>query len=352
MTGRERRLYPALFVLAACIAGAFILIKCMEVIRITSVALAAAYLLSPAVSRLERKMHRSLAVLIVYASLILVFAGLVFLVFLPMISELNGLDVHAARAIHSLQALSGRLSDALNARGIAPDVFDTLFGGLGADSAKILPMVISAVSGMAGFLANALAALALSWFFLLDWERLSLRLFLCVPSGIRKKVVTAFLSVRRELGQYLRAQSMLILVIGVITVAILWLTRAPMPVSMGVMYALLNAIPYFGPLIGIFPPVLSALSVSPVNALYTAVALLLIQQIDNYFLSPRIMGAVSNSGPATILLAISLGGALFGVPGMFLALPALVTVKSVYRVFTLPKTEMHQKITKQNEKRH
>ena len=111
-----------------------------------------------------------------------------------------------------------------------------------------------------------------------------------------------------------------------------------MPVSLGVLYALLNVIPYFGPFIGTIPPVLAALSLSPVKALTTLIALLLIQQADNYILSPRIMGAASGSGPSTVLIAISAGGALYGVPGMFLALPLLVTAKSVYRVFTAPKT--------------
>lgn len=323
----------------AVASGLFILIiiKCRTVVMLAFIALSVAYLLSPFVERLERKMARNLAIFLVYALAIFLTAGIIVLVLLPMFSELTRLPEYAYRLADAAGSISNRVSGMFGGKEIAEDFLASFQNALSAGARTLLSHALSLLSGTAAFLANALAALALSWFFLIDWEKMSLRMFLCVPSGIRSRTITALKTVRRELGGYLRAQSLLIFAIFIITGAVLLVTRVPMPVSLAVMYALLNAIPYFGPLIGTIPPVLAALTVSPVNALYTLGALLLIQQLDNYVLSPRIMGAAANSGPAAVLIAISAGGALFGVFGMFLALPALVTIKSVYRVFTAPK---------------
>ncbi|MBR3928578.1 MAG: AI-2E family transporter [Clostridia bacterium] len=335
--GNGRKWLLLIVMIPAAFALLFFFSKCIGVIRVALIALVISYLLSPLISILERRMPRSLAILVVYASLILVFAGIIALAFFPMLKELSSLPEHAYRLGNTLRSLAARFSDRLSEKGIMADVLSPVQNALSAGAGRILTYVLSALSGAAGFLANALVALALSWFFLIDWEKMSLRMFLVVPSGIRPKVITALQTVRRELGGYLRAQSLLILIMFVSTVSVLWIFRVPMPVSLGGTYALLNAIPYFGPLIGTIAPVLAAFTVSPVKALIVLSSLLLIQQADNYVLSPRIMGAAANSGPATVLIAISAGGALYGVTGMFLALPVLVTVKSVYRVFTAPR---------------
>ena len=338
MIGSRKRLYPALGVMLALVVLTALVLKCMPVIKIALAALFISYLLAPVVLKLERKMKRSLAILVVYFSLVLIAAGVMSIVFFPVFSEINALPEYAYRLGNSLKALFQKLSDSLKDEGLMGKVSSSLQNALSAGTANLASAAFLWISGAAGFFANVLAAIALSWFFLIDWERMSLRIFLFVPSGIRPKAITALSSVRRDLGHYLRAQSLLILFMGALTVLVLWAIGTPMPVSLGMMYALLNAIPYFGPLIGTLPPVLAALAASPVNALNTLIALLIIQQIDNYILSPRIMGAASGSGPSTVLLAISVGSALYGIPGMFLALPTLVTAKSVYRVFTAPKT--------------
>ncbi len=337
MIGNGKKIYLLCVLIPALFLVAFVSVKCISVIKIALIALIISYLLSPVVLRLSRRMPKIVAILMVYASLILLTAGLVVLILFPMLKELSGLPAYAQRLGNILKTLPDVLSKRLGGAQIPMDIFTSIPNAFGRGAGKLISAILSALSGAAGFLADMLIAIALSWFFLIDWERLSLRMFLCVPSGIRPKVITALQTVRRDLGGYLRAQSMLILMMFIITAAVFFLLRIPMPVSVAVMYAILNAIPYFGPLIGTVPPVLAALTVSPANALCTLAVLLLIQQIDNYILSPRIMGAASNSGPATVLIAISAGGALFGVAGMFLALPALVSVKSVYRTFAAPK---------------
>lgn len=316
--------------------------------RLTFSALLIAYFLEPLVLKLEKKMGRTPAMAVSYVACILAFALSVFLIILPALSEIRNFHIYAMGAVNGLRTLISNAESMLASKGIRISLSGLLSENMLEYAKKAGEFVFAGAGSAAGFMANALAAAALSWFFLADFDKLSIRLFLLVPMGIRPKVLSAVKSVRRDLGGYVRAQGILIVLIGCITVGVLFLTGTPMPVSLGVMYAFLNAVPYIGPLIGIIPPTLVSLSVSPVRALYTACALLFIQQIDNYVLSPRIMGAASGSGPASVILALSAGGALFGAMGMFLALPVLVSCKAVYRAFTAPAPGMHTNITKGN----
>ena len=204
------------------------------------------------------------------------------------------------------------------------------------DAQSIYKTVLTGAGNVASFFVNLMAVIALTWFLLSDWEQISLRLILFVPSHFRVRTLNALSAIRRDLGGYLRAQGAIIALVSLMAITALVIIGTPIPLAMGLMYGLLNAIPYFGPLIGLFPPVLSAMSVSLKSAMLTMGALLLIQQIDNYALSPRVMGEVSGAGPAFVLIAVAAGNAVGGVTGMFLALPLLIAAKAVYRAFTAP----------------
>ena len=82
-------------------------------------------------------------------------------------------------------------------------------------------------------------------------------------------------------------------------------------------------IPYFGPFIGAVPGVLILGIVEPIKGVIFAVLILAIQQFDGLYLGPKILGESTGVRPLGILFAITVGGAFFGVIGMFLGVPVL-----------------------------
>jgi predicted PurR-regulated permease PerM len=102
---------------------------------------------------------------------------------------------------------------------------------------------------------------------------------------------------------------------------------------LGGIVGILNMVPYFGPFIGGVPAVLIALGDGWPKALWCLGALVLVQQLDSAIISPRIMGSLTGFSPAAVLIAIYAGATLGGIPGMLLALPAIMSIRTVFRVF-------------------
>lgn len=313
----------------AILAGVgLVCLRAGAVMRVALSGLALAYLAEPAVSRLSGRVGRVGAALVVFVGGGVLAAGLFAALILPACRQLlrlpAGISVVLAEARGTIARLSVQLPEA-----ILPGA-DTL--------SRIARQAASALASGAARFLSALSEIAVSavlaFFFLLDWSRLSIRLALLVPSGWRTRAIHAVRSVRRELGTYLRGQLMVMAVVSSLAVCVLYVTRTPLAAALGVLYGMLNAIPYFGPLIGTIPPVVAALAGGWQRALLTLGMLLLVQQIDNYGISPRVMSAAAGASPATVLLAVSAGSALGGVWGMFLALPVYVAVRTLWRAFS------------------
>lgn len=316
---------------AAAAAGAIFLgVKLFPVAKVFLAACILAFLIRPMAAFFEKHMKRGLAIASSFLILLMISSAVMALVVLPAAGEITRFPQYLQRGVKSLEEVFARTF------GTEADLMRLFRAELFPDAESALRGFVSGAGNAASVIAGVMVVLALSWFLLLDWETFSLRMLLIVPSGLRKKTLCALSAIRRDLGGYLRAQGTLMAIVGAMTVGVLMLIGTPMPLAMGAMYALLNAVPYFGPLIGIIPPVLSAFAVSGMRAILTFSALIVIQQIDNYVLSPRIMGAASGAGAATVLIAITAGNYLFGVAGMFLAVPVLIAAKAVYRAFTAP----------------
>ncbi len=332
-TRRVRLAFSVLIIAALIVLLGF---RIAPAVRVAAIALAVSYLLEPLVRKLERRVKRWLAVLLAFALVLLIIAGAACAIVIPAAMQLSQLPMYAQAATSRAQNIIDRALAALSEAGLnASDMgIPTGGGALSRAAASGVTKLLSGIGSFVSVLTGGMVVLALSYFYLLDWRRLSLRLALLVPTAWRGRCVRAVRCVRRELGMYMRGQLTIILTTAAMAFAALTLTGTPLPLAMGLLYGLLNAIPYFGPLIGTIPPVCAALAVGLRSALITLGALLLVQQIDNYIISPRVMGAVSGAGPALILLAISAGSALGGVLGMFLALPTLVSIRAAYRALT------------------
>ena len=119
-------------------------------------------------------------------------------------------------------------------------------------------------------------------------------------------------------------------VIAVLNSAGFLILRFDYAILLGVAGAFLNAIPFIGGIIGVALYVIIALATkSPIYVLYVLILHALIQFIDNHFIVPKIVGSKVRLNALVCLIAVIAGGALWGIPGMFLAIPLTGTVKVV-----------------------
>lgn len=122
------------------------------------------------------------------------------------------------------------------------------------------------------------------------------------------------------------------IIIGILTYFVLIIFKFEYAVLIAFFVGVTNVIPYVGPFIGAVPALFITLLASPhslINVLYMGIIILAIQQLDGLIIGPKILGDTIGVTPFWILIAITVGGAMFGFIGMFLGVPVTVLIKTL-----------------------
>lgn len=123
------------------------------------------------------------------------------------------------------------------------------------------------------------------------------------------------------------------LIIGVLCFIGMYILNLPYALLISVVIGVTNIIPYFGPFIGAIPSILIILIDAPVKGLIFAIFILVLQQIDGNIIGPKILGDSTGLTAFWVIFAVTLGGGLFGVPGMIVGVPAFAVIYSLIRVW-------------------
>ncbi len=121
------------------------------------------------------------------------------------------------------------------------------------------------------------------------------------------------------------------LVIGVLCLICCNLFKFPYPALIAVIIGVTNIVPFFGPFIGAIPCGLLIFLVNPIQAIYFAIFILVLQQFDGNILGPKILGDSTGLASFWVLFSILLFGGLFGFGGMVLGVPVFAMIYSVVR---------------------
>lgn len=121
------------------------------------------------------------------------------------------------------------------------------------------------------------------------------------------------------------------LIIGVLCYIGMLIFRMEYPLLISVIVGVTNIIPFFGPFIGAIPSILILLIVNPVSALWFAVFILVLQQLDGNVIGPLILGDYVGISPLWIMISIVIGGGLFGFIGMLLSVPVFALGYAIVR---------------------
>lgn len=188
-----------------------------------------------------------------------------------------------------------------------------------------LPLVLSRA-------ATAVLGIASGFYMLKDKEEIFKCLNKYASSLLPKRLYCGLLAAAEELNEvfsgYIRGQLTDAIIISLILAVGLMIVKIPFALPIGIISGLFNIIPYFGGIIGFLLAVAAALAGSGAKrAVYTAVLVILVQQIDTMYISPRIIGDKVKLSPLMIIIALTAGSRLFGMAGMFIAVPAAALIK-------------------------
>ncbi len=143
------------------------------------------------------------------------------------------------------------------------------------------------------------------------------------------KVIHIFSLANRTFKSFLNGKLLDSMIVSIICSMAFFVFKVPYALLMGTIIGTFNLIPYFGPIIGSVPVVAVSFFVDAPKALTAMLIIIVVQQLDANFLDPKIVGGNVGVSPLWIIASVTVGGNLFGLPGMILGVPTVVTVKTI-----------------------
>ena len=197
-------------------------------------------------------------------------------------------------------------------------------------SSDIVPYVYRLSSSVVSMVYNILIGLVVSIYFVIDARGLMTKtkeiIYAVMPKGKEKRTWNVILQCNHIFNGFLFGKMIDSLIIGLLCFIIMLILHLPYALLISVIVGITNMIPYFGPFIGAVPGVVIFFFISPKLSLIFAIMILALQQFDGLYLGPKILGDLTGIKPLWVIFGVTVGGALFGVMGMFLGVPTVAVL--------------------------
>ncbi|GGD55013.1 AI-2E family transporter [Paenibacillus nasutitermitis] len=294
------------------------------------IAMIVSYVLNPVVNLLnERKMPRTMAVLLIYAvfcaSLTVVLINTIPM-FLEQLQELNehmpDLTIRAQNLVNDLNNTSF-LPESIRS-GINNSIYK-----LEKKASDAIFDFVNNIGAMINVIFIAFIIPFLAFYIMKDFNVFERTVLTYVPKTHRNHAVRLIKDIDNALGSYIRGQFLVCLIVGVLAYLGYWMIGMPYPLLLASVVAVTNIIPYLGPFFGAAPALIMASTISMKMVLMVVIVNTACQILESNVVSPQVVGRTLHIHPLSIIFALLVGGELAGMVGMILAVPIFAALKVV-----------------------
>ena len=315
-----------------------------------------AYLMYPIVKFVQYKLHvptRALSIIVALVFVLAVIGGVFYLIIPPMIDQFEKLGDIVMQYVK--QGTNGESFQAVVQQWLHDNrqAIEQVFKRKDVSDAikSAMPKLFSVLGQTANVILSIVASLITllyMFFILLDYEYLSSSWIKIFPKKVRPFWQSLMKDVERELNSYIRGQSLVALIMGILFCIGFTIIDFPMAIGLGILIGIMDLVPYLHTFALIPTAFLALLKAADTGQnfwviLASAVAVFcIVQVIIDMVVTPKVMGKAMGLNPAILLLALSVWGTLLGFIGLIIALP-LTTILIVYyqRYVTKDKAAEH-----------
>lgn len=327
------------------IVGAFLLLQAAgHVLLLFTIAGLIALLLNPLVALVQRaRIPRGPAVAIVMVSVVAFITGVGFLLADPVSDQVSALQREIPGYVDDANSALADLQDWLDRRGIEVEVkqegetaLQTIGERLTGGAGEVVGFTRDAVQRLVEASIALILMIVLAIYMLIYGERIGAMTRALFPPGDGTPEDDFPTRVQGALFGYVRGQFLFSLIMGTSAGLMLYVLGSfgifpegkTYAVAFGAWFGLAELIPYIGPAIGGFPPVLiAALSDDPLDAVWLIIAFTALQQLEGHVVAPNVFGSALQLNPLLVIFALLLGGEIAGFIGAFIALPLAAIVR-------------------------
>lgn len=305
---------------ALVVLGLWFLFTVRDILVLLFIVVIIVTALTPTVDRWAKYLTRPGAVVSVFLLVLVVLTGFISLVLPPLVDQLQQFGTNLPTYADNLsRSNSGLIQEIAQA---ARNNINSISSQLGNLGSLLFTQTLGFISGIAA----VITVIILTFYLLLEEEGLK-KIYkgLLTPTW-HEALAETTRKIAVKLGAWMRGQLLLMLAVGILTTVGLLAVGSPYALSLGIWSALTEVIPIVGPWLGAVPGVAVGLAESPIHGFVVLLVYLVVQQVENSFLVPRIMAKAVGLNPFIVILAILLGGKVYGLMGVLLSVPAAAVI--------------------------
>lgn len=298
-----------------------------------AIGLLLAYLLNPAVCYLESKrLKRLWSIIIIYIvlfSAVILGGSRILPLFIRELEsfaqELPSMIVNINDLLIKLQSQYENSLLPYSLRLAIDDALLLLENDMQEFIGNVVNSIITVISHSIGLAISPI----LAFYLLHDWYEIKKKMLLLLPGKWRNEFISFLRDVDSVLGGIIRGQVIVACIVGVFITLGLYFFRVKFALIIGIVAALFDVIPYFGPIIGASPAVMLSMLESPWLTIKIILLFFIVQQIEGNIIHPKIVGENTGLHPLSVIFFVFVGGDLGGVVGMLLSVP-IVAIGKVF----------------------
>jgi putative heme transporter len=302
-----------------------------------------ALILNPAVAFVQQgRVPRGVAVLAVYVAFFVSLAGIGFLLANPISNQVRTFTNNLPQIVNEANKKIATFERELNQNGIHVHLVKpgkTALQSIQAKVAKSASKFVSFGGALLTEVANAIFNLVLifvlSVYMLLYGQQIGALVRRIMPAGDGSKADDYPLLVQRAVSRYVGGQLLFSAIMGASAGLSLYIfgvigifpDGSKYALAFGVFYAVMELVPYIGPILGAAPPVAVALFTNPITAVWVVLLFIGLQQLEGHVVAPQVFGHTLRINPLLVIFALLVGLEVNGIFGALVALPILSVVR-------------------------
>lgn len=296
------------------------------------------YIVKPVATRLAaKKIPINAAILLVYFFFIAVAVSIAIFFIPQLAANIRDLMETLPELMERYEQIFNSLLKSIKASNWSDQVKEAIFKEIESGTEMIRELLVrflenglNTIMDVARKLVDLTVAMVIAYYVIKDGETFRDFALLLLPRRMRTGLTGIGKEISRILAGFIQGQLMTALIVGVLETMGLMLVKMKYPLVLGMIGGLANIIPYFGPYIGVLPAVAVALTISPLKAVWVLVVFIVVQQLDNNFISPKMIEGRLGLHPVATIFAVLAGGEFFGILGMLLAVPAMAILRVLF----------------------
>jgi len=317
--------FKAIFkvIIVLLVLGFLYLIR--QILGILVVAFILTSAIYPWVDKMQtKKIPRWLGVVVAYILLFGIFTASVILIIPPITQEMSQLAVALPQAYEKFVASFSESTDPAFVEALRSSL-NTLQEGL----TGLTSSVFSAAANIFGGLITLIGVLVITFYMVVEENGIKKFIHSVSPLQYQPYLYQLTRRIQDRMGKWLQGQILLSVIIGILTAVGLWILGVKYVLLLALIAAVFEMVPFIGPILSAIPAVLLAFTQSPLKALLVIILYIIVQQLENNIVVPKVMEKSVGLNPIVVIIVMLIGVTVAGFVGLLIAVPVAAIISII-----------------------